>query len=134
MNGKLTWQHVALVGVLLLVLGGLAFLGKDGSQVLAGVLAVMAALGFGHLISKQNETQATVAKLETSSAEIRENTNGRLTAMQELVEKALAANQNAAEQHRRDMRDMADKLAMMMPPPADPPVSGPGGEGDSPNV
>lgn len=127
MKDKLTWQHVALIGTLLLVLGGLAWFGKDGSQVLAGVLAVMAALGFGFLVNKQNEIQASNARMEATGTEIKENTNGRISKMQELVEKSIESQARQSDQHRRDMKEMADKLAMMMPPPpADPPVSGGG--------
>lgn len=133
MKDKLTWQHVALIGTLLLVLGGLAWFGKDGSQVLAGVLAVMAALGFGFLVNKQNEIQASTARMEATGTEIKENTNGRIGKMQEMLERSIQSQQNAADQHRRDMKEMADKLAMMTPlAPVDPPVLG--GESHPPNV
>jgi Tfp pilus assembly protein PilO len=116
---ELKWQHVALVGLIVMVLGALAWFGKDGSQVLAGVLAILAALGFGYIFNKQSEIQQT-------TSQIKEQTNGQMGNLRDTIEQMRRDQVNAADQHRRDMKEMADRLATMFPPPADPPVSGGG--------
>lgn len=127
---KLEWTHVALIGMVLAVLTLLSWLGRDASIVLGAVLSVLTALGFGFMFNKQSETQETVAT-------IKEQTNGRISHLAQMLQEAQStaaavseANSRAlrdqADQHRRDMREMADKLAAMSPVAVDPPVSGGG--------
>jgi outer membrane murein-binding lipoprotein Lpp len=90
------------------------------------VVTILAALGFGHVVSKQGEIQKTTAKIE-------EQTNGRISHLSSMLEKTQqdlnAANeQNAramrdmADQHSRVLRDMADKMALMTPLASLPPT------------
>lgn len=124
---KLEWTHVALVGIFMVILGGLSYLGKDGMVVLTGVIAVLGALGFGFMMNKQAEIQEKQGEISQSATIIKEQTNGRISQLMATIER-----QN--EQHRRDMKEMADKMAMMGPLPLEPPVSGVGGEGNPSNL
>lgn len=123
---ELKWPAVAVILGLMVVLGFLADRGKDATIVLAGIIAVLGALGFGALHNKQSEIQASAAKIEASNSEIKENTNGRIGQLTDLLEKTLRSQQDSNDQHRRDMKDMIDKMAVMSPIPTDPPVSGGG--------
>lgn len=105
----LKWPAVAVVVALLLVTGALAFFDKDATTVLAGVIAVLSALGFGYTLNKQSEIQQSTAKIE-------ENTNGRIGQLTAIVEQMQRNQQTTGEQHRQEMGRMADKLAMMTPP------------------
>jgi len=123
----LKWPAVAVIGVLIVVLGFLSYVDKDPSTVLAGVIAVLSALGFGYQFSKTSEIAQSTARIE-------ENTNGRMGQMSREIEAQRMALANANEKHRQDMKEMADKLAVMIPAPLEPPVSGLGGEGNTANL
>ncbi len=124
---KLEWTHVAVIGLLLLVMGGLSYLGKPTEAMLGAVLAVLAAFGFGFLNNKQNEIMEKQHEITATTGAIKEQTNGRIGELTSLVEQAIRAQQNMADQHRRDLKEMADKMAQMTPAVLEP-VSGPGGE------
>lgn len=126
----LKWPAVVLVASvlipLIIVLGWLSYQGKDATTLLAGVGLVLTALGFGYQFNKTSEIQQSTAKIE-------ENTNGRIGQLTATVEQQrldiAAANEahsravrDMADQHRRDMREMADKLATMMPAEVVPPT------------
>lgn len=98
-----------VIVALLAVLGWLSYADKDAATVLAGVIAVLGALGFGYQFTKTSEIQQSTAKIE-------ENTNGRIGQLTRLVEQQRQDMMSASDQHRRDMRDMAEKLATMTPP------------------
>lgn len=115
MKSDLKWPAVAVIVALLVVLGFLSYKGKDATTVLAGVIAVLGALGFGYTFNKTSEIQQSTAKIE-------ENTNGRISQMTMLIEKQQKDLADVNDRHRRDMREMADKLALMTPPTLDPPV------------
>lgn len=102
------WPAVVVIVALLMVLGWLSYAGKDATTVLAGVIAVLGALGFGYQFTKTSEIQQSTAKIE-------ENTNGRIGQLTRLVEQQRQDMMSASDQHRRDMREMAEKLAAMMP-------------------
>lgn len=104
----LKWPAVVVIVSILAVLGGLSYMGKDPTPVLGGILAILAAMGFGYTVNRQNETQATVAT-------IKEQTNGGNRQLMQLMEQQRMDHARAADQHRRDMKEMADKLAAMMP-------------------
>lgn len=127
MNEKLKWPAVVVIAVLIVVLGLLSYADKDATTVLAGVIAVLGALGFGYTFNKTSEIQQSTAKIE-------ENTNGRISQMTTLIDKQQRDLADVNDRHRRDMREMAERLATMSPPPFEPPVSGPGGEIHPPNV
>lgn len=109
MNDKLKWPAVAVILGLLVVLGILSYFGKDATTVLTGVLAVLTALGFGYTLNRQSELQNSQSEIKQNTETIKEQTNGNVTAFMVMLEQ-----QN--RDHRRDMREMADKLAAMMPP------------------
>jgi hypothetical protein len=109
----LKWPAVTVIIALLAVLGALAYFGKDAATVLAGVITVLGALGFGYTFNRQAEIQQSTARIE-------ENTNGRIGQLVAMVEKQQRDQQAQTDQHRRDMREMADKLAMMTPPDSTP--------------
>lgn len=123
----LKWPAVAVIVALLAVLGWLAYNGKDASTVLAGVIAVLGALGYGMLTNKQSDIQTQQGEIKQNTETIKEQTNGRITQLMEIVEKQHRDHQSQADQHRRDMKEMAEKMALMVPAPFDPPVSGGGG-------
>ncbi len=119
----LRWPGVVLVVSVLVplicVLGWLSYQGKDATTLLAGVGLVLTALGFGYQFNKTSEIQQSTAKIE-------ENTNGRIGQLNATLEQQrldlAAANEahsravrDMADQHRRDMREMADRLATMVP-------------------
>lgn len=117
MKADLKWPAVVVILGLLLVLGGLSWAGKDATMVLAGVIAVLGALGFAHVSNKQTDIQATADT-------IKEQTNGRMGQLTELLEQMRRDQMNGNDQHRRDMKEMADKLALMIPPTTISPTSG----------
>lgn len=132
----LKWPIVVLaVSVLIpliVVLGWLSYEGKDATTLLSGTLLILSALGFGHLISKQNDIQETTAT-------IKEQTNGRISQLTSMVAQQQRDQIAANDRHRMDMKEMADKMAMMIPAAMEPPVSGGGGytskePGDSSNL
>lgn len=90
------WQHVVVVLGVLGVLGWLTYEGKDGATVIAGILALLGALGF--VVHQQSE-------IKSQNEAIKQNTNGNVAQL--LTELA---------ETRRDMRAMADTMAMMQPP------------------
>jgi uncharacterized protein HemX len=130
----LKWPAVAVIGILLVVLGGLSYADKNATTVLAGVIAVLGALGFGYNYSKQSEMAQKQTETQGTVDAIKEQTNGRITDLMTMVEKQQRDHQATNDQHRRDMKEMAERLAQMMPPPFDPPVSGAGGIGHSANL
>ena len=117
---KLEWTHVVLILGIMTVLGGLSYLGKDATIVLTGVIAVLGALGFGLMLNKQSETQERQGEIKENVSLIKEQTNGRISQL-------IAMQERQAEMRRRDMKEMADKMAIMTPLPLEPPVSGAGG-------
>ena len=110
---------VSIMFTLLVVLGVLAWAGKDATTVLAGVIAVLGALGFGYQYHRTTEIQQSTARIE-------ENTNGRMSQMARELEAQRMALASANERHRQDMKEMADRMATMIPAPLEPPVSGAG--------
>lgn len=117
----LKWPAVVVIVALMGVLGGLSYMGKDPTPVLGGILAVLAAMGFGYMNNKQNETNATLAT-------VKEQTNGGNKALLDLLNQQRQDHTAANEQHRREManlvdqntrtmREMAEKMATMMPVP-----------------
>lgn len=120
MNQNLKWPAVVVILGLVIVLGFLAYHDKDVTAVLAGIIAVLGALGFGYTFNKQSEIQQSTAKIE-------ENTNGRISQMTNLIEKQQRDLAEVNDRHRRDMRDMAERLATMTPPVPDNPSSVSGG-------
>lgn len=111
MSDRLKWPAVAVILGLLVVLGVLSYFGKDATTVLTGVLAVLTALGFGYTLNRQSELQNSQSEIKQNTETIKENTNGNITAFMNMLE-----TQN--RDHRRDMREMAERLAAMMPPAA----------------
>lgn len=123
---ELKWPAVAVIGILLVVLGFLSYAGKDATTVLAGVTLVLSALGFGYFNNRQSEIQQTQTRTQGTVDAIKEQTNGRITELMAMVEKQHRDHQEQADRHRRDMREVADKMALMGPLPLEPPVSGGG--------
>lgn len=120
MNKDLKWPAVVVILGLVMVLGFLAYHDKDVTPVLAGIIAVLGALGFGYTFNKQSEIQQSTAKIE-------ENTNGRIGQMTNLIEKQQRDLAEVNDRHRRDMKEMADRMAMMTPPAPENPSSVSGG-------
>lgn len=116
---ELKWPAVVVIVAMMVVLGGLSYAGKDPTPVLGGVLAVLAAMGFGYMNSKQNETNATLAS-------VKEQTNGGYKGLMAMLEQSHRNQASANEQYRKDMRELAEKLALMTP------LSG--GEGNTPDL
>lgn len=133
----LKWPAVAIIVPLLGILGILAWHEKDATMVISGVLLVLGALGFAHMSNKQTEIQETAAT-------IKEQTNGRIGQLTAMIEKQTVdlarvnedhnrAMANLADQNRADMKEMAEVLARMMPPP-EPPISVSGGGANSSDI
>ncbi len=120
MNQNLKWPAVVVILGLVIVLGFLAYHDKDVTAVLAGIIAVLGALGFGYTFNKQSEIQQSTAKIE-------ENTNGRIGQMNETIQKQQRDLAEVNDRHRRDMKEMAERLATMTPPAPDNPSSVSGG-------
>lgn len=139
MNKDLKWPAVVVILGMVAALAFLSFYDKDVTPVLAGIIAVLGALGFGVTFNKQSETQQTVAT-------IKEQTNGRMGDLMATVEQQRQDQNAANERHQREMshlvaenvrtmKEMADKLAAMVPPEAVNPISGVGsGEGNASNL
>lgn len=138
MNKDLKWPAVAVILGMVTVLGILSFYDKDVTAVLAGIIAVLGALGFGVTFNKQSETQQSIAT-------IKEQTNGRMGDLMATVEQQRQDHAASNERHQREMsmlvennvrtmREMADKMASMIPPEAVAPTSGVGGEGNPSNL
>jgi hypothetical protein len=124
----LKWPVAAVIGILVVVLGTLSYFDKDTSTVLASVIAVLSALGFGYQFSKTSEIAQSTARIE-------ENTNGRMSQMARELEAQRLALASANDRHHQDMKQMADKMALMIPAPLEPPTSGiPVGESHSANI
>lgn len=104
----LKWPAVVVIVSMMAVLGGLSYMGKDPTPVLGGILAVLAAMGFGYTVNKQNETNATVAT-------IKEQTNGGYKSLMQMLEQERRDRAARDEQHRADMKEMATVLATMTP-------------------
>lgn len=116
----LRWPHAFVLAVILLVLGGLAYTGKDSAAVVAGVIAVVA--GVGLVIKGQGEVK------EQTTA-IRDNTNGTMTNLvnlvrdiqNQMVEQQRTHQDQMVEQqrnHQIQMLQLAEKLAGMQPLPS----------------
>lgn len=73
---KLTTQHAVIISTLIVVLGALAYFDKGFDTI--GLLGILAALGF--IATKQGEATATTQS-------VKEQTNGNMTKLLELVEK-----------------------------------------------
>ena len=115
----LKWPAVAVIVALLLVLAWLSDRGKDATVVLAGVFTVLGALGYGVLSSKQADLQNSQTEIKQNTDTIKEQTNGNIGQMMAMLEQQ-------GRDHRRDMKEMADKLAFMVPPDHPGSVSGAG--------
>lgn len=105
----LKWPAVVVIVALLAILGWLSYAGKDATTVLAGVIAVLGALGFGYQFTKTSEIQQSTAKIE-------ENTNGRIGHLMDMVSSLQSDLANTNASHNRNLREMADKMAVMTPP------------------
>lgn len=116
----LKWPAVVIIVALIVVLGWLSYYGKDASTVLAGIIAVLGALGYGMLTNKQSDIQTQQSEIKSNTETIKDQTNGRITQLMEMLDKRDRDHQTQADQHRRDMKEMADKMALMTPPPPEP--------------
>lgn len=94
----LRWPHVIMVLGALGVLGWLTYEGKDGATVIAGALALLGALGY--VAHQQGE-------IKSQTEAIKQQTNGTNT---ELLRQL--------ENKDRTIKQMADKMAEMTPPPS----------------
>lgn len=117
---ELKWPAVVVIVSMMVVLGGLSWAGKDPTPVLGGILAVLAAMGFGYMNNKQNETNATLSA-------VKEQTNGGYKGLMQMVEQSHRDQIASNERHRRDMREMAERLAAMTPAAVTDPVPVSGG-------
>jgi hypothetical protein len=122
----LKWPAVAVISLLVLILGWLSYFGKDATTVLAGVIAVLGALGFGYTLNRQGEIQGEQKEIRQNTETIKEQTNGRISQLMSMIDE-----QNRA--HRREMSAMADKLANMVPASPDP-TSGAGVYADKEHI
>lgn len=104
----LKWPAVAVIGILVVTLGVLSYFDKDATMVLTSVMAVLTALGFGYTLNRQSELQNSQTEIRQNTETIKEQTNGNVGSLMAMIEQ-----QN--RDHRRDMREMADKLAAMTP-------------------
>lgn len=123
----LKWPAVVLAASVLVpligVLGWLAYQGKDATTLLAGVVMILSALGFGYQFNK-------TAEIAQSTAKIEENTNGRIGSLTAQVEQQRRDMLSVTDQHRRDMKEMAEVLATMTPAAPEPSPHG-GGKNSS---
>lgn len=137
---NLEWPQVALAAVALAVLGFLSWKGIDATPVIGGVLTLL-------VLNKQQEAQKDQGALKASVDIIQGQTNGRLTELMSLVEKQNAAHLEAMatlrreqaammDRHRADLKEAADKMALMAPITAVTieNVPTPTGETNSPNL
>lgn len=100
----LRWPHAVLMSTVLLVLGGLAYTGKDSAAVIGGVLAVLGAMGF--LVKQQ-------AEVKEQATAIKEQTNGNTAVLVEVI-----------REQQRQIVNLAHMLADMHPTKStDPPDS-----------
>lgn len=117
----LRWPHVALIAVVLGVLGGLAYAGKDSAALVGGVIALLGAMGM--IVKGQAEVkeQATAIKEQTNG-----NTSALLTTVTDLqrhlIEQQRVHQEQMIEQqkmHQEQLLSLAERLAGMQPlPPA----------------
>lgn len=105
----LKWPAVAVIGILVVTLGILSYFDKDATLVLTSVMAVLTALGFGYTLNRQSELQNSQTEIKNNTETIKDQTNGNVSAFMAMLER-----QN--QDHRRDMKEMAAKLAAMTPP------------------
>lgn len=112
----LRWPHAFIVGIVLLVLGGLAYSGKDSAAVVGGILAVLGAMGF--MVKQQ-------AEVKEQTVAIKENTNGNIAALMALITQMQQQQADRDREHREQIVQLANKMAEMRPPP---PVADPKGE------
>lgn len=96
----LRWPHVTVIVAVLGMLGWLSYEGKDGAGVIAGVLALLGALGY---VAHQQ------SQIKEHTSAIKQQTNGSLS---ELMRQS--------ENKDRIIKELADKLAEMQPPTAPP--------------
>lgn len=89
--GKLSWPQAFVISSIVLVMGGLAYFDKSFDTV--GVLAILGALGF--VISKQAENAATTQS-------VKEQTNGNMTKLLEMVEKLAKMQPASAPAEQED--------------------------------
>lgn len=117
----LTWPQAIVAASVLLVIGALAYAGKDTSALVTSGLAILGALGL--LVKQQTEVKAeSVAKLDA----VQQQTNGNtkelmaiIKSQQEQIAALVTAAQTLQTQqaaaHRADLVAMANKLAEMQP-------------------
>lgn len=125
---------MVIVGVLCLM-AFLAWQKVDSAPTVVGVVTVLGALGF--VIHKQGEQSERTASIQTT---VNGNTTALLQTIQEQIKRAAEASERRAEEFRSfaqeqqramsdvvannalHMRELADKLAEMVPPNAVPQV------------
>lgn len=99
-------SHAIVIAAVVLTLGGLAYADKDAGVVVAGVIAVLGALG---VVAKQQ------AEVKEQNVAIKEQTNGTNAALIGIINR----------QHGDLVRlsdKVADRLAELPPPPKEPPA------------
>jgi cell division protein FtsB len=109
----LKWPAVVVIMVLMVTLGFLAYHDKDVTAVLAGIMAVLSALGFGYTYSQQRELQGQQNEIKSNTETIKDQTNGNIGQLTQMLDQQ-------ARDHRREMSALADKLAGMMPASSEP--------------
>lgn len=109
----LKWPVVAVIVALLLTLGFLSYHDKDVTAVLAGIIAVLSALGFGYTYNQQRELQGQQMEIKQNTETIKDQTNGRISQLTQMLDQQ-------ARDHRREMSALADRLAGMVPGPVEP--------------
>lgn len=112
----LKWQHVVIVVAFMGVLGFLNYTGNDGATLLNSLMMLLNVLGFGFMLTKQSE-------LSETAATIKEQNNGRMSEMLNLVQQQRADQAAANERHSKEMAAMAERLAMMAPMSPPPPAA-----------
>lgn len=90
--------HAIVIAVVVLVLGGLAYAGKESAAVIAGILVVLGAMG---LVVKQG------AEVKEQNVAIKEQTNGNQKELLGVI----------MRQHE-DLVRLSNRLADMQPPPS----------------
>lgn len=106
---ELRWQHVVLV---LAVVGAVTFLvwqGNEGTNVVGWLLPLLVTLGVAY--------QASEIKKDVSAT--RDNTNGNVTELMRQLETKDREHRQQMENKDRTIKEMANKLAEMQPPPKD---------------
>lgn len=113
----LKWPVVAVIAILVVTLGVLSYFDKDATMVLTSVMAVLTALGFGYTLNRQSELQNSQTEIKQNTETIKEQTNGNITAFMTMLDRQY-------QEHRLDMKEMAQVLATMTPPESAVPDAG----------